>query len=203
MRAWKAFFADASRATDGMSLYAAMMLVANATEHGNPTTEAWLSPKAREALPRLFHDQCLATLGGVFRELFPRQSDVYATSFQETASRCSLEGACDDFEPWRTRLVAEEPGAFRSAAPALLVTGTADGVVPEPTVACIRDRLARHGTPVRACSYAGATHADVVTHALGDVLRWVEARRRGDEADVCPAPLAHECPPSSAPRVVP
>jgi dienelactone hydrolase len=199
MRAWKPFFADAARATDGMSLYAAMMLFAHEAEHGDPPARDWLSVRAQETLPRLFHDQCLATMGVAFRQLFPAQGDVYTPEFQGAASRCAFAGACVDFEPWHARLRAEEPGRFRSEAPALLVTGSADGVVPESTVACIRDRLAAHGTARRACGYAGATHADIVAHAFGDVLRWIDARRRGEDLDVCPAPLAVACPPDAAP----
>jgi dienelactone hydrolase len=201
MRAWKPFFADSARATDSMSLYAAMMLFANAAEHGDGPAREWLSPTAHDALPRLFHDHCLATLGAPFRKLFPLQGDLYAPAFQEAAARCDFDvhGDASAFAPWRARLLAEEPGAFRSDAPALLVTGTADGVVPEATVACIRDRLVRHGTTPRACAYAGATHADIVARAFADVLRWVEGRRHGEDPDVCPEPLTAACPPATAP----
>lgn len=201
MRAWKPFFADPARATDGMSLYACMMLFANATEHGDAPAMDWLSPRAREALPRLFHDQCLSTLGIAVRQLFPTQGDLYAPSFQQSASACAFLGRGDagTFAPWQSRLLAEQPGSFRSAAPALLVTGSADGVVPAATVACIRDRLARHGTTPAACAYAGATHADIVARAFGDVLRWIDARRRGETIDVCPAPLEAACPGEAAP----
>ena len=194
VRAWTPFFSEPDRRTDGMTLYAAMMLFAHATEHGDPSPSSWLSPKAQASLPGLFHDLCLGALGVAFRATFPEQRDVYAPAFQAAASRCDLEASCPDFEPWRVRLLAEQPGAFTSAAPAFLAIGTADAVVPEATVACIRDRLAASGTRARACSYAGANHGDVLARALGDALRWIDARRRGEEPDVCDAPLEARCP---------
>jgi dienelactone hydrolase len=193
MRAWRPFFAEPDRATDGMTLYATMMLYAQALEHGDPAVSSWLSPEAQGSLPRLFHDLCLGALGGTFRDRFPRQGDVYAPRFQAAASRCAFDADCTDFDPWRTRLLAEEPGAFRSTAPALLASGDADGVVPGATVACIRERLVSNGTGARACSYVGANHGDVPARALGDALRWLDARRRGEDLDVCEVPLEARC----------
>ncbi len=145
-------------------------------------------------MPSLFHDLCLGALGGTFRARFPTQGDLYARPFQAAAARCALDEACPDFEPWRSRLVAEQPGAFRSDAPAFLAGGTADGVVPEATVACIRDRLAASGTKVQACSYGGANHGEVPSRSFGDALGWIDARRRGADDVPCEAPLSARCP---------
>jgi pimeloyl-ACP methyl ester carboxylesterase len=192
-RAWLGDLAHADRPTDSASIFVAMSLYSHMLHSGAPEPSTWLSPDAAAKLPPLFHDECLATLPRPVASAFPFKRDFYRPAFLDAATRCTRSSDCSDFEPWHSEFAAEEPGDFQSTAPALILQGMADQVVPPETVACIRDRLRRRGTPVVACGYPGADHWTVVGASISDVVRWMNARRAGQQIDVCQTPLEVPC----------
>ncbi len=156
-----------------------------------------MTPRAQTLLPGLLHDQCLGTLPSAIAASFATEGDLYQKRFLAAAHDCSFAGACPAFEPWRSELLADEPGGFANPAPVLVVQGLADRLVDPGSVACIVDRLKAHGTPVTACAYPTADHLSVVGMAFPDVYRWVTARRAGQTIDPCSASLSVGC--TSAP----
>jgi alpha-beta hydrolase superfamily lysophospholipase len=186
-------FNDASTPNDALATFGAMALYARMLYAGRPDASKWLSASAQALLPGWFHDQCVPGVGFTVLGRFSTQGDLYQSAFLQAAKACTFRAPCADFEPWSTALIAEQPGAFTSAAPALIMQGDADTLVLPATTACIVQRLSTHGTPVQACSYPGDTHTTIVGSALVDALRWMSARRTGTTPNVCPAPLTDTC----------
>lgn len=193
-REWATFFQDPSRPIGGMETFAAMSLYSRMLHAGTPEPSTWLSPLAQTILPTLFHDQCLPSLVYSMPANFPMLGDLYQAPFLAGAAGCTFNTACPEFEPWASELIASEPGRFASAVPSLVLQGLSDVIVPPSTVACIVDRMTARGTPVQACGYPGADHLSIVTNAVPDMIRWIDARRAGGTPDVCPAPLGVACP---------
>jgi pimeloyl-ACP methyl ester carboxylesterase len=193
-RAWSEFFKGPSRPVGGMEMFALMSLYTRMLYSGSPEPGAWLSPTAQATVPTLFHDQCLSSLIYSVPADYPTLGDLYQPSFLAASEGCTFEGKCPSFEPWASSLVADEPGRFTSNVPSLILQGLSDVIVPPSTVACIVDRMTARGTPVQACGYPGADHLSIVTSALPDMIRWIDARRAGGTPDVCPAPLGVACP---------
>jgi pimeloyl-ACP methyl ester carboxylesterase len=192
-RAWAALLQPRTRPVSGPEVFAAMSLWAQMGHDGSPAPDTWLTPAAQVALPRIFHDTCLPLAGVVVPWRFPTVGDIYQPAFLAAASSCSFMGACPQFEPWASAFVAKQPGNFSSEAPSLVLQGLEDKIVPASTVACIVDRLRAHGTPVRACAYSGDDHMSILGSAVPATIRWMDARRRGENPDVCPAQLTVAC----------
>ena len=188
-------FKDPARPTDLLTLILVMGLYGDMVYRGAPAASTWLTADAQARLPALLHDQCIEQLVKSVPAAWPTQGDLFTPGFLAAASSCPFRGEpCPAFQPWARDLAAGVPGAFHSDVPVLLVEGARDEVVPPYTVACIESRLRRKGTPVAACSYPGSTHYTIVADAMDDVLAWMAARRRGETANVCRAPLTARCP---------
>ncbi len=192
-REWSVFFKGHSRPVGGIETFALMSLYARMLYTGSPEPGAWLSPSAQALLPTLFHDQCLSSLVYSVPANYPTLGDLYQPSFLAAADGCTFDGKCPNFEPWASGLLADEPGAFTSNVPSLVLQGLSDVIVPPSTVACIVDRMKAHGTPVQACGYVGDDHSSIVGSAVPAMIRWIDARRTGGTPDVCSAPLDVAC----------
>lgn len=192
-REWGRFVNDAARPVGGMETAAAMTLYAHALHAGGPAPEAWLSPAAQEALPRIFHDECIATLAPVVAARFPTVGDLYAKPFVDAAAACSFQAPCPGFEPWASMLLAEQPGRISGNAPVLVLQGLADTVVRPGSVACVVDRMKAGGAKVESCGYPGANHVSVLDRAAPDVVRWIEAVHAGETFHVCAGMFGAAC----------
>ena len=169
-----------------MSLYSYMLYA------GAPDPTTWLTPAAQQSLPGIFHDEC-ATIGTSLTSLFPTQSTLFTPDFLSASAACAFTGPCAGFAPWSTELEAEQPGAFTSRAPALLLQGAADTTVLPAQTACTLGRLTAAGTPAQACEYSGRDHLSIVAGGLPDALRWMAGRRSGLDPSVCGTALAAQC----------
>jgi pimeloyl-ACP methyl ester carboxylesterase len=192
-RNWSFLFEGPQRPLEEKQTYAAMSLYARMLYDGAPAANAWLLPPAQEALPSLFHHQCVPQLASSLAARFPTLGDLYQPTFLAAAEKCTFGRSCMGFEPWAAAFVAEQPGSFSSTAPSLILQGMADTVALPATVSCIVDRMKARGTPVIACAYAGDNHATIDVSAAPDMIRWIAARRSGSTPDVCPAPLDVPC----------
>jgi dienelactone hydrolase len=83
---------------------------------------------------------------------------------------------------WQSRLAENTPGRRATAAPILLVHGTADDQVPVELSQLLLARLCAHGERVDLRLYPGAHHGDVVIPSLLGILQWIDSRFRGDQA---------------------
>jgi pimeloyl-ACP methyl ester carboxylesterase len=83
---------------------------------------------------------------------------------------------------WQAQLRSIKPGQQPVAAPALVVQGARDVVVPVQTTNTLVTRLCDHGDIVRSITYPGAGHADVVVAADTDVRAWIDERLAGSPA---------------------
>lgn len=192
-RAWTTFFQNGSQPVFALESFAAGLLYAHAVWNGAPPMNAWLTPAAEVAVPKLLHDHCMPDLVSAFYTSFASVGDMYKPEFLAAAAGCDLSGPCPGFEPWASSLLAEQPGAFKSPAPTLILQGLIDPLVLPEQTACIVDRLAAHGTPVQACGYDGDDHLTVFSDAVPAMIQWTAGRRAGTTPDVCAAPLAVTC----------
>lgn len=192
-REWATRFTGPARPMGGLEALALVSLHSHMLWAGGPPPEAWLLPNAAAKLPGLFHDFCQPQLPAAVAASFPTLGDVYQPSFLAAAAGCKFEGGCPGFEPWATAFIAERPGKFTSEVPSFVLQGLADTVVSPASTACIVDRMKARGTPVQACGYAGADHFNVLSSAVPDTVRWIEARRKGATPAACAAPLDAKC----------
>ncbi|HLK41590.1 MAG TPA: lipase family protein [Polyangiaceae bacterium] len=190
---WSAFFNSVNTPVSTLEVFAAMSLYSRMLWAGGPAASTWLSTVAQTQLPVMVHDDCSTSLLSVVPARFGAQGDLYQQSFLAASQACSFQSPCSGFEPWSSALIADQPGDFASAVPAFIAQGSADTIVPPATTACIVQRLTSRGTPVQACSYAGADHTSIVTTALPDALRWLAARRAGGTATPCATTLSATC----------
>lgn len=90
----------------------------------------------------------------------------------------------DEQGAWAAVLAANQTGHRPSAAPVLLVQGTADDIVFPETTDVVANRTCRHGGPVAYERVEGAGHGDIPPER---VLPWLQARLAGDPApSTCP-----------------
>jgi pimeloyl-ACP methyl ester carboxylesterase len=186
-------FDSASSPDSTLATFTSMALYTQMTATGGPDASAWLTPSAAMQLPGWFRDQCDPELLTTIEDRFAQQGDLYQPAFMLAAAGCPFTAPCASFEPWSSELIAQQPGAFASTAPALLMQGGSDAVVLPESTACIAQRLAAGGTPVQACEYAADTHTTIVGSSMPDAFRWMAARRLGTTPDVCPAALTATC----------
>ncbi len=195
MRAISRSFASGDAPNEGIAVFAALALYAQSLYNNGPPLKSWFTQRASSTLPALAHDQCFPSLYFSIASSFRTAADLYQSEFISNASACNFAAPCAQFEPWSSRLIAEQPGNFTSSAPALILQGGADTLVTPSSVACIAKRLKAKGTPVMGCLYPYDSHTTIVASALPQMLRWVDERRSGGSTDVCPAALPDSCPP--------
>jgi len=192
-RAFAENFHDAGRPVGIRETLAAAFPYSYMLYAGGPEAGTWLTPEAANVLPEILDDDCLPSLLASVPAKLPTVGHIYQPSFIGAAAGCNFKVGCPAFEPWASALIGNEPGAFTSAAPSLILQGLADFYASPDTVACTVARLQKHGTPVEACAYAGIDHVGIVTIAAPDMLRWIEARRAGENPQICAESLAVAC----------
>ena len=196
LRGFNQIVGDSARAIDITTVFVTMVLYGSATYHGAPENSAWLTPGAQLTLPSMLRDQCFDKLYLALPATFPSQGYLFSPGFLAGAKSCAFDGqACPQFEPWKGYLDANLPGNFRADAPALLVQGEKDDIVPAYTTACVAKRMKSRGSPsVTLCGYAAANHYDIVDYSYDEVLAWMKARREGRTVEACKAPVQAACP---------
>ena len=182
--------------TLGTGTLVVMGLYGNMSYYGGPAATTWLSTSAQAQLPTILYDQCLVDGTTVMSTLWPTLGDMLQIGFLSAVAACPFDGgSCPGFAQWATELEGDVPGAFKSPAPALIMQGEADTLVLPETTACIEARLQANGTSQETCGYALDNHLTIVTDSMSAALTWMDARRLGENPDVCPAPLAETCTP--------
>ncbi len=182
--------------TLGVGTFLVMGLYGNMSYYGEPDAGSWLLPGPEAQLPGILHDDCFVDGATALSTLWPTLGQILTPSFLAAAQGCDFDaGTCPALGPWTGELLGDVPGSFTSDAPALLVQGESDTLVLPETTACIAARLQAHGTPEQACGYALADHLTIVGRSVADTLAWMDGRREGKTADVCPAPLSESCAP--------
>jgi len=88
--------------------------------------------------------------------------------------------------PWIEPLERNAAGRAPTAAPVLVVQGTADLLVPSAVTETFVQRLCDTGTTVRLDLYPDVGHGAVIAAAMPDILTWVSDRLSG-------APANSEC----------
>jgi pimeloyl-ACP methyl ester carboxylesterase len=83
---------------------------------------------------------------------------------------------------WTAQLQSIKPGMTPIDAPALVVQGARDIVVPVQTTNALVARMCSHGDTVRAVTVPGAGHADVVVAADAEIRTWIDDRLAGRPA---------------------
>ena len=77
---------------------------------------------------------------------------------------------------------ANDPGNHRTAAPILLVQGTADAIVVPARTAALRTKLCAIGDNVAQITIEGGTHDDSLSRARPQVEAWIRDRLAGTPA---------------------
>jgi pimeloyl-ACP methyl ester carboxylesterase len=183
-----------ARPIDQVALFMIMLLYSHMTYFGSPDASTWLTPSAQSALPNYLRDQCFQSLSLTVPGTWGQNQYLFTPSFISGAAGCPFSGAtCPNFQPWSGYLYDSLAGNFRSSAPALILQGNTDDVVPPSTTACLVDRMRGQGNTVRACGFASDTHYTIVENSMNAALTWMAARRQGQEPDVCPAAIGATC----------
>jgi pimeloyl-ACP methyl ester carboxylesterase len=188
-------FTSASHADDANATFVSMALYTHMLYTGGPAASTWLTTGAATSFPGWLHELCGPALTTAIESNFATEGALYQPAFLQAAASCPLTAPCSGFMPWSQELIAEQPGAFSSAAPALLMQGGQDTLVTAEQTACIVQRLAAAGTPVEACDFPNDSHTTIVASALPAAAQWMNGRRGGIVPSVCPSPLTATCNP--------
>jgi hypothetical protein len=188
-------FNSALHLDDIGATFTSMALYTHMLYSGGPAANTWLTAGAASSYPGWLHDLCGTELSNAIEANFPTEGDLYQPTFLQAAASCPFTAPCPSFEPWSQELIAEQPGAFSSPAPALLMQGGADTLVTPEQTACIVQRLTAAGTPVQACDFPNDNHTTIVASALPAATQWMNGRRQGIVPSVCPSPLTATCNP--------
>ncbi|RYG03905.1 MAG: alpha/beta fold hydrolase [Caulobacteraceae bacterium] len=92
-----------------------------------------------------------------------------------------------DDPAWTAALERNQSGLRVSAAPVLVVHGSADAIVPFGSTELYQARACAVGTKLQIDRIEGGDHRSVIPTGRAGILRWLEMRLRGE-------PLARSCP---------
>lgn len=159
--------------TDQAAVYAVMAVDAWSATYGNLPLTSVLTPAAVRRSSRLT-SECSGTL---------------ARAYDATDARAVFAPGWADDPALQSDVVRNEPGRAPTAAPLLVVEGTADTLTPYPTVsAFVRDALCRaQGDTVKYEAVPGSGHGGIVPNAAPVILQWISSRLTG-------APVPNSCP---------
>ncbi|MBT9473374.1 MAG: alpha/beta fold hydrolase [Pseudomonadota bacterium] len=89
---------------------------------------------------------------------------------------------------WTTALERNNSGLRVSAAPVLVVHGSADGIVPFGSTDLYQARACAVGTKLQIDRIEGGDHRSIIPSAREGILHWMEMRLRGEPAKTsCPS----------------
>ena len=140
-------------------------MVAAGLKAANPSLElsGALTPKALGLLP-VVDTGCNA-------EVFKAFS---ADPFDALVNRQALTQ-----EPWKSALLANEPGQVKTPAPILIIHGDKDEQIPVETSATLKKKLCGLGNSVERKVYKGQDHGGAALASLFDVGLWLTFRAKG------------------------
>ena len=94
-----------------------------------------------------------------------------------------------DDPAWTAALERNQSGLRTSAAPVLVVHGSADGIVPFGSTELYQARACAVGTMLQVDRIEGGEHRSVIPAAREGILHWLEMRLRGEPVkSSCPSP---------------
>lgn len=94
-----------------------------------------------------------------------------------------------DDPAWKAALERNQSGLRVSAAPVLVVHGSADGIVPFGSTDLYKARACEVGTKLQVNRIEGGDHRSIIPSGREGILYWLEMRLRGEPVtSSCPSP---------------
>ena len=130
--------------------------------------------------PRIASPSALTTAGQAKAEVIVHECiPAVAAAYADRPLGHYLDVDVFSSRSWIEPMERNAAGRTPTAAPVLVVQGTADPLVPSAATESFVQRLCDNGTTVRLDLYPDVAHGAVITAAMPDILTWVSDRLSG------------------------